>query len=155
MKRFLTCALLLAAASVAALADKPDFSGDWTLNADKSNLGPMPAPQSMTRKIDHKDPALTMTQATVGGPQGDQTMTLKATTDGKETTNEMMGTPAKTTAKWDGNALAISLSVDFGGTEIKLMEKWTLDDGGKTLTDNTHIVAPQGEFDMVYVFNKK
>ncbi|MBZ5603391.1 MAG: hypothetical protein LAO79_13905 [Acidobacteriia bacterium] len=155
MKRFLTCALVLAAASLTALAEKPNFSGEWTLNADKSNLGPMPPPQSMTRKVEHSDPALTMTQATVGGPQGDQTVTMKISTDGKETTNEMMGTPAKTKATWDGDALVINLSVDFGGTEIKLTEKWSLGDDGKTLTDTTHIVAPQGEFDVVYVMNKK
>ena len=52
-------------------------------------------------------------------------------------------------------ALVINLSVDFGGTEIKLTEKWTLADDGKTLNDNTHIVAPQGEFDVTYVMNKK
>ena len=155
MKRFLTCALLLTAASFTALAEKPNFTGEWTLNADKSNLGPMPPPQSMTRKVDHTDPALNMTQATVGGPQGDQTISLKVTTDGKETTNEMMGTPAKTKAVWEGDALVITLSVDFGGTEIKLIEKWSLADGGKTLNDNTHIVAPQGEFDVTYVMNKK
>jgi hypothetical protein len=155
MFRLLTCAFLLTTAAVSAYADKPNFSGDWTLNADKSNLGPMPPPQSMTRKIDHHDPAITMTQATVGGPQGDQTLTLKATTDGKETTNEMMGTPAKTVANWEGDTLVINLSVDLQGTEIKLVEKWSLGADGKTLTDNTHIVAPQGEFDITYVMDKK
>jgi hypothetical protein len=155
MRTVLTSVCVFVAVAGSAMADKPNFSGDWTLNADKSNLGPMPPPASMTRKIDHTDPALSMTQATTGGPQGDQTVTIKCTTDGKETTTEMMGAPAKTTASWEGDNLVITLKLDLAGTEVKLIEKWGLSDSGKTLTDNTHIVAPQGEFDITYVMNKK
>src|SRR5579872_6567605 len=154
MRTILKCTLAAAILAGTALADKPNFTGEWTLNADKSNLGPMPPPASMTRKVDHSDPNLTMTQAVVGGPQGDMTTTFKASTDGKETINDMMGAQAKTTAKWEGDTLVINVSVDFQGTEIKLVQKWSLGDGGKTLTDNTHIAAPQGEFDVVYVMNK-
>jgi hypothetical protein len=66
-----------------------------------------------------------------------------------------MGAPAKTTASWEGDNLVITLKLDLAGTEVKLIEKWGLSDSGKTLTDNTHIVAPQGEFDITYVMNKK
>lgn len=155
MKRLLTCTFLLAAATLTAFAEKPNFTGDWTLNADKSNLGPMPPPSSMTLKVDHHDPSLTATQTVVGGAQGDQTSTLKVTTDGKETTNDMMGQPAKTTAKWDGDALVIDIGMEVQGTEIKLTQKYSLASDGKTLTNNMHIVAPQGEFDIVYVMDKK
>ena len=155
MKTFLKYALAVMVLACTARADKPNFTGEWSLNAEKSNLGPMPPPTSMTRKVDHTDPAFTMTQATVGSPQGDQTFTLKCTTDGKESTNEMMGAAAKTTAKWEGDALVISMKIDFQGTEINLTEKWTLASDGKTLTDNSHIALPQGEIDIVYVMNKK
>ena len=155
MRTLLKCAAAIAIFSCTALAEKPNFSGDWSLNIDKSNLGPMPPPTSMTRKVDHSDPAMSMTQATVGSPQGDQTFTLKITTDGKESTNEMMGTQAKTKALWEGNTLVINVAFEIQGTEIKLTEKWALSDDGKTLTDNTHFVIPQGEFDLVYVLNKK
>ncbi|SRR5579885_348854 len=156
MRSILKYALAVAVLAGAALAaDKPNFSGEWSLNLDKSNLGPMPPPTSMTRKVDHSDPALNFTEAVVGSPQGDQTVTIKVTTDGKESTNQMMGNPAKTTAKWEGNDLVISMSMDFQGTEIKLTDKWSLAEDGKTLTDNRHVVIPQGEFDLTYVLNKK
>jgi hypothetical protein len=155
MKTLLKYTFAVALVAVTARADKPNFSGDWTLNMDKSNLGPMPPPQSMTRKVEHNDPSMTMTQATVGSPQGDQTFTLKISTDGKETTNEMMGTQAKTKATWEGDTLVINVVLEVQGTEVKLTEKWSLTDGGKTLTDNTHFVIPQGEFDLSYVMNKK
>ena len=155
MKKIFTCTVLLAAAALTALAQKPNFSGEWSLNNDKSNLGLMPPPQSMTMKIDHKDPALTATQTMIGGPQGDQTSTLKFTTDGKESTNDMMGNPAKTVAKWDGDTLVVNVSLEVQGSEIKLTQKYSLASDGKTLTNNSHIALPQGEFDMVYVMDKK
>ena len=46
------------------------------------------------------------------------TTTVKYSTDGKETTNEMMGAPTKSTAKWDGNALLVVTKADFQGNEI-------------------------------------
>ena len=47
---------LLLASSVALAADKPDFSGDWKMNSQKSSYGPIPMPSSFTRKITQKDP---------------------------------------------------------------------------------------------------
>src|SRR5277367_3775731 len=140
--------LLAAIATLAPGADKPNFSGDWTLDSSKSEFGPMPGPASMTRKIDHSDPGLTVTQATTGGPQGDQTLTMKYSTDGKETVNQFMGNDVKAKASWDGKTLVIAMIADFGGSEIKLTDKWTLSEDGKTLTDSSHIAMPQGEFDM-------
>jgi hypothetical protein len=156
MRTALKTAFVIASfASLALAADKPNFSGDWALDAAKSEFGPMPPPSTMTRKVDHNDPALSYTQAVSGGPQGDQTVTMKYTTDGKESTNELMGNPVKATAKWDGGALVISAKADFGGAEIALVDKWTLSDDGKILTDVMHIASPQGEFDITYVMNKK
>src|SRR6185436_18842785 len=56
-----------------ATQTKPDFSGVWTLVADKSDFGEMPAPATMTRTITHKDPALTIVVAQTGG-EGDATL---------------------------------------------------------------------------------
>jgi hypothetical protein len=156
MRTILKSVVFIAAlASLAPAADKPNFSGNWVLDADKSNFGPMPAPTTMTRKVDHNDPAMTVEQATTGGAQGDQQATMKYSTDGKETTNNMMGNDVKSTCVWEGNALVVKMAADFGGTEIKITDKWTLSDDGKVLTDLMHLALPQGEFDITYVMNKK
>jgi hypothetical protein len=155
MTTFVKYALFIALlAALAPAADKPNFSGDWTLNTSKSEFGPMPPPASMTRKIDHSEPGLTVTQAMTGGLQGDQTVTMKYSTDGKETVNQMMGNDVKSKASWEGSALVIAMKAEIGGSEIKLTDKWTLSPDGKTLTDATHIVLPQGEFDVTYVLNR-
>jgi hypothetical protein len=149
-----TLFVIAAAANLAMAADKPDFSGDWKMDADKSTFGPIPAPTSMTRKIEHKDPSLTVATAAVS-PAGDQNTTAKYMTDGTETTNSLMGSDIKSKARWDGKTLVIDSAGNFGGADIKVGNKWSLSDDGKVLTDVMSISTPQGDFEMTYVLNKQ
>jgi hypothetical protein len=143
-------------ASAVMAADKPNFSGEWKLDAGKSNFGPMPPPASMLRKVTHNDPALTIVEQQSGGPQGDQNITMKYTTDGKESVNNLMGNDVKSIATWEGSSLVIATKVDFQGNEIKVTDKWSLSDDGKVLTDVLHIaMGGQGEFDITYVLNRQ
>ncbi len=155
MKKLMsTLFVIAAAAGIAMAADKPDFSGNWKLDADKSVFGPIPPPTSLTSKIDHKDPDLSIT-TTQSGAQGDRTDTMKYSTDGKETTNSMMGSDVKTKAVWDGKILVITSNPNFGGAEMKLTNKYSLSDDGKTLTQALSISGPQGDFDLTFVLVKQ
>src|SRR5436190_21076819 len=104
MTRRLVIMAAICAAAVFA-ADKPDYSGDWKINLDKSNFGPMPPPTTMTRKIVQKDNSMTI-NTTQTGPTGDMNNDMTFTTDGKENVNKLK-TPqgeieVKTAATWDG-----------------------------------------------------
>ena len=145
-----TLFVIMAAASVAMAADKPDFTGDWKMDADKSSFGQMPPPASILAKIDHKDPALSITTT-----QNDQTQTFKYSTDGKETTNSMMGNEMKSKAVWEGKTLVIASVANMGGVDLKVDSKYSLSDDGKTLTQALKIAAPQGEFEMSIVLVKQ
>jgi hypothetical protein len=157
MKTIMTVVLAMAAtAGLSLAADHPNFSGDWTMDAAKSDPGPIPAPASMTRKVAQGDPAITVVEAQVGGPQGDVNSTSKYSADGTETANTMMGAvPTKSTAKWDGSNLLIVTKADFQGMEITINSKWSLSADGKVWTDAWHLVTPQGEIDITWVLNKK
>jgi len=156
MKTIMTVVLALAAtAALGIAADHPNFTGDWTMDATKSDPGPIPPPASMTRKVDQSDPAISVTEVQTGGPQGDTNNTNKYSADGKETTNALMGSPTKSTAKWDGNNLLISTKADFQGMELTINSKWSLSADGKVWTDAWHIITGQGEFDVTWVLNKK
>ena len=155
MKKLMSTLFVIAAATGMALAaDKPDFSGSWKMDADKSVFGPMPPPSSMTRKIDHKDPDLTVAESRVSD-QGDMNTTVKYSTDGKETTNSLMGNDVKSKAVWEGKTLVITSAANFGGADVKLPDKWALAEDGKTLTDVLSISAPQGDFEMTFVLVKQ
>jgi hypothetical protein len=150
-----TAVCILAAWSVAVAADnKPNFSGEWKMNPGKSVLGPIPAPISLVRRVKHSDPSLTITEEQKGG-SGDQATTRHYTTDGKPVTFEENGATVIATANWEGDVLVIKADADTGGAAITFIERMTLSNGGKTLTDALHIVTPQGELDATYSFEKQ
>jgi hypothetical protein len=127
-----------------------DLSGDWKLNAAKSDYGPVPQPDEMTLTIKYSDPSLQMSTTQKGG-RGEVTTELKYTTDGKPAENK----GSKGSAKWDGAKLVIDSVRQRQGSDLTFHEVYTLSADGKTLTVNNHIIAPQGEFDLVQVFDKQ
>lgn len=145
--------LFLAASHAQAATN---FSGEWKMNAAKSDFGPMAAqaPEVLTRTIKHNDPALEIATHQKGAA-GKVNTQLKYTTDGKECVNKLPQGDAKGTAKWQGDNLILEYVREAQGMEIKAKETWTLSDGGKVLTIVNHITVPQGEFDIKYVFDKQ
>src|SRR5665213_3793382 len=127
-----------------------DLSGVWKLNGAKSDYGKFPAPLSVTRKIKHNDPKLVLS-TTQTGPQGYVTSSLTYTTDGTESVNG----DSKGSAQWIGDKLMIESSREFQGATLKQKEIWTLSADGKTLTVDSHVSIPNGEFDVKQVFDKQ
>lgn len=155
--KFLFTIFLFAAglATVAVAADKPNFSGDWKLNAAKSTLGPMPAPTSYTRIVTHAEPSITIEDTQIGTAAGDQHDTRTYTTDGKEISYQANGADVKSAATWDGDALQFDSKASVQGADLVIKDKMTLGDSGKTLTDAVHITTPQGDIDVTLVFDKQ
>lgn len=145
---------LAAAAGTLSAADKPDLSGTWNLNVQKSEFGPSPGPDKFVRKIDHKDPEmkLTTTQAFQGQ---ERTSDVVYTIDGKPHTVKVGEAEAEITATWKGNNLEVKSLRNIQGNEITAVETWTLAEDGKTLTTVSHIKAPMGELDLKFFFEKQ
>jgi hypothetical protein len=139
---------------VVTQAASQNLSGEWKLNFAKSNYGKFPAPSSMTRKITHNDPKLILS-TTQKGAQGEVTSHLAYTTDGKESVNQIAGGESKGIAQWIGDKLMIESSRDFQGMTLKQKDIWTLSDDGKTLTIDSHVSIPNGEFDIKQVFDRQ
>jgi len=158
MRSILVPLAIVAAIPFAVAADtKPDFSGEWKLNIDKSNFGPMPPPESETRTIEHADPSLNVKSVQVGGI-GDMTTEMKFSTDGKESVNTVK-TPngdltIKTTMSWEGKALIAKSTFDIQGMDVHSEDHWELSEDGKTMTVNQKIVTPQGDFEASRVYDK-
>jgi hypothetical protein len=142
------------AAAQADMGAHPNFSGTWKLNVDKSDFGPIPAPDSRVDKIDHKEPAVKVSVAQKGG-QGDFSGDLNYFTDGKPSTNTMGPGEIKSTGKWDGNALTFDSTLNMQGTDIGVKSRWELSADGKVMTQTAHINSPMGELDMKSVFDKQ
>ena len=133
---------------------KPNFSGDWKLNAAKSDFGQMTGPEKMDRKIIHEDPNLKFSTVQ-SGPQGEVTTDMAYTTDGKPTINKTPTGDATGTATWDGDALVIVNKRQFQSLEITETDRWTLSEDGKTLTIAHKVSMPRGHIDSTIVMDKQ
>lgn len=133
-------AAVLAVATVAS-AQKPDFSGTWTLDPASAAagggggrggggaLGNGPATVKQTAD------ALTIERT-----MGDNKVTLTYKLDGTESRNMMMGRGGQqvdsvSTAKWDGPRLTIVTKQEMGGEIAQSTQVWSLE--GSTLTVET------------------
>jgi len=148
----LTRVLLASFLTMAPLA-KPDFSGDWTMSAARSDFGPLPVPTSITRTITHADPSITIVEQQDSPMGGDQKMTRAYTTDGREVAFQSSGFDVKSSAVWDGDALVVVS--DVNGAGVRFIDRMTLSDDGQTMTSKVHLSSAQGDADLTIVFERK
>jgi hypothetical protein len=154
MSRFTIGLLALSTLLADAAFAKPNFSGDWKMNASQSDFGQFPAPSSMTQKITHDDPSLKVVTKMATG-NGDFDMEASYTTDGKESANQFGPNQMKSVLKWDGETLIVETKGQFGDSGFTLTDKWDLAAGGKTLTIRRHWASSRGEMDQKIVFDKQ
>jgi hypothetical protein len=141
---------LMAGAAWAA----PNLSGNWKLNASKSDFGQMPAPDKWDMVIEHKDPELKAT-TTMAGQMGERTTTATYKTDGTETEADRGQWKAKSTAKWEGDTLHVVSKITTDNGELTIDEKWTLIEDGKALSIASKWTSQMGEFETKRVMDKQ
>lgn len=124
-RALLACLLF---ASSAAAAERPNFSGDWKMNAASSTFGPVPPPTSISRKITHVEPSLTIIE--------DQT-----------------SAHVTSSAVWDGSVLVVVSNVAEVG--VQFTDRMSLSEDGKTLISSVHITSAQGDLDLKVVFDRQ
>jgi hypothetical protein len=146
-----TLVFLMAASAAAA---GPNFSGDWKMNASKSDFGVMPAPASIVSKVTHNDPELKVANTQVSD-MGEFSSEMTYTTDGKECVNKVRELDVKSIVKWEGDTLVFDSKLEFQGSPLTMSDKWTLSADGKTLTMTRSISGPMGNADSTLVFDKQ
>ncbi len=143
--------LILVAGS--CLAARPDFSGEWKLNLEKSNFAQSPPPEKWTRRVVHREPRFhLLTLQTRNGVE--QKSDVQLTTDGAETTMELAGQHATGSIRWEGDALVLQTKRGSPRGDIHQKETWTMSADGKTLTCVGRIYGDFGEMEVRFVFEK-
>jgi hypothetical protein len=134
---------------------KPNFTGEWKLNAAKSDFGPTPAPERLSRKVEHADPDLKYI-STQSGRQADITSEIRYTTDGKECVNETRMGPVKGTAQWEGDVLVIKYKTHSPQVgDIEGEDRWSLSADGKTTTVKSIFRGGFGEAERTLILEKE
>ena len=159
----------LAAISLLAsplLARKPDFSGTWKLNPEKSDpITPLPGgggqrpggiggmrPSELF--ITHSDSKMVIEQK-----MGDRTMLLTYYLDGRETKNPgMRGNEMTTKSTWAENIIATdgenTFTTPMGEMTIKSHEVRSMSEDGKTMTIVSTANTPRGQMTRKTVYDK-
>ena len=141
---------------------KSDFSGQWTLNREKSE--PQEGGQSMAAQrltVTQEGNNLSIERLAVGRSGEESKTTEKLTLDGKEYENVMLENPRKTSANWseDSKSLTITTLISFwsGGNEniATIVEFWELSEDGKSLSIESSSESPWGERKDTYIYDKE
>jgi hypothetical protein len=155
MKTRTGAALMVAAigclcVSIAWAQTKPNFSGTWKMNREKSKFEALDNIRSIIVKIEHKEPHFSES-VTVTSGGGGFTVEGNYTTDGKESEVESPSGALKATAKWEGDALI----VEWKNERFHVIRKYTLSADGRTFTSTTRRYTTNGEVEEMTVFEKQ
>ncbi len=85
---------------VVAQTPKPDFSGTWQLDVQRTRFGEIPPPKSLLIQIEHHDPQIRIVTITTTD-DGETRETLVLTTDGQPHNYTLQDQPCSATARWD------------------------------------------------------
>jgi hypothetical protein len=160
--RNLTVAALLASAvfSPVAAQGKPDFSGSWKVNAEKSDpMGGMGGGGGGGMGTSVVTITQSATKLVVETKRGEQVTTATYNLDGSETTNTTQRGESKSKVSWDGSSLVISSESSFNGPNgamtVTSKEVRSLSADGKTMTVVRTSQTPNGEMTRKTVFDKQ
>ena len=143
-----------------AQSGKVNFSGEWSFNESKSNIGEGRFQTSLKLIINQEGNNLTIERLQTGRDGQEMKITQKLTLDGKESKNTTRRGTRKSVVTWsdDGKALTIKSTMVFdrGGEtfEMKSIELWKLTDGGKILSIESSSSTPMGERKATLVYDK-
>jgi hypothetical protein len=162
-KLVIGCAVaVLCLLQIASASSKPDFSGTWVMDVNRSFSNPPGLEQTLT--VVHTGDQIKV-DAKLKTQQGEQTINETYTLDGKETEfappGAQPGAKGKRKASWlpDGRGALIEDVVTSdspnGPVTRKTMRKWTLSADGSTLTVDYYFDDQRGSFEAKRVFVKK
>src|SRR2546426_12405893 len=87
---------------------KPDFSGEWTLNRQASTLSPgAAAVQSGVVRIEHRDPTFRYKAAFVSASGPMQQYEYELQSDGRDVGAIQNGVTTLSNLRWEGEALVV------------------------------------------------
>jgi hypothetical protein len=141
--------LLVAVQATASAGSKPDFSGQWVLNASESDFGLIPQPQCRGLKLSHREPELLIEETRPNGePCG---RTTRYTTDGTPVTYMANEVRQRARLTWRGTTLVIDRTGEDG---VEMRIESTLSTDGKQITRAFSVESPQGATSWTYVYDR-
>jgi len=153
----------LAAATFALAFQKPSFSGDWTMDRDRS-FGLPPNVQQAMKVVQNGDQIDLETR--IIAPDGESTIKDSYIVDGKEreftpqnAKGPVPGSKGKRTANWLPNGKGITVDEETttedpkGPVTNKVTRKWTISSDGELIID-MYFDTPRFSYENKRIFKK-
>jgi hypothetical protein len=151
----LAAIFFLAGAMTAIGQEKPDFSGEWTLNRQASTLSPLvaAAAQSGALRIEHHEPRFTghLTIVLDGKPFDSK---FELLSDGREVAETNGGRRTVSSLRWDGDALVSMFRIQRPDGEMTISFRYELQDGGRRLRATEQVRGGGRDQDNLWVFER-
>ncbi len=142
-------------------AGEVDFSGKWTLNESKSDLGEGRFFAASKISITQDGKSITLERTREGRDGEERTSSETITMDGKKSITESGNRIITSSASWsdDKSTLTIQSDIEFNRQgeiiEIARTEVLTLSAEGKILTIQSEMSSPRGDRSVSLVYDKE
>jgi hypothetical protein len=151
----ITTGILLALAALGLEKEKPDFSGEWILNRQASNLSPgADAVQSGEVRIEHRDPRFRCKAAFVS-QTGPLQYEYELLSDGREVVSTQQGVTTVSSLGWEGDALVAKWRIQRTDGEMKISFRHELLDAGRRLRAVEQLRGGGKDQDNVWLFDRR
>ncbi len=125
--------ILFATLAIGDAQSRPNFSGVWQLNTEKSTFRGK-APGKILMKIEHTEPKLVQ-RILVAQPDGSENMLVFTyETTGQETSQPQAGPTGRSQARWEGSKLIIESWMKTGDRGLHFKDHWSLSSECSVLT---------------------
>jgi len=147
--------LLLTTALAAGDGPKPDFSGTWRFNPEKSRLEmTVPTQSILIFVIEHQDSRFKLTRTHTQGERSD-TFSFEVTTDGKEHHRKEGEFESWMRMTWMGEELVLESRLARRGEQGTNVAHYRLADGGKTLIAAEWYHMPSSQHHNLWVLERE
>ena len=147
--------ILLGLAGLGVAQQKPDFSGEWTLNRQASSLSPgAAAVESGVVRIEHRDPTFRY-KATFVSASGPLQYDYELQSDGRDVGATENGVTTLANLRWEGQALVARWRVQRPDGETRISFRHELIDSGRRLRAVEQLRGGGQEQDNVWIFDRR
>lgn len=140
---------------MSAIAQRPDFSGEWRLNRQASMLSAAVAPvvRSGTLTIRHSEPrfASHLTIEFVDKPVESR---FELFSDGREVVADHGGRRIVSSLRWDGDALVATWQIHSSDNQLAIAFRYELQDDGRRLQAAEQLRGGGRDQDNLWVFER-
>ena len=152
-----TLYFLVAVLSALGAQQKPDFSGEWTLNRQASSLSPAAAAMESGRvRIEHKEPMFRYSARLVANGNPIE-YAFELTSDGREAMGTQQGRSSVSSLHWDGDGLVFDSTIEGPdpGRKITINFRYELTDEGRRLRAVEQLRGVGRDQDNVWIFDRQ